>query len=214
MRELFSFDKYLDSIQAVTLAATSTEVTVKQGVPFFVHNTGNAVMYIGTTSTLCTTPGLPIYPGQVRGPFTLEKSTSVYMRGTAAQTAVVEYGNEQVTGGAGLSTGAYTVIDVTIAISGTVSSEIDFRGYKYLGFLMPAAWTSATLTLKGSAVAAGTKQTIKNDSGLTFPAMTVAVDTVYTIDTNALMIAAVPYLALVSSAQQEAARTIKVFLKA
>lgn len=101
MIESFSFDRFMDSIQAVTLAATSTAVTVKRGVPFFIHNTGNAVMYVGSTATLCTTPGLPIYAGQVRGPFFLEQSTSIYMRGTALQTAVVEYGNMRETGGAG-----------------------------------------------------------------------------------------------------------------
>jgi len=42
---------------------------------------------------------------------------------------------------------------------------------------MPDGWDAATLTIKGSAIAGGTKRTIKNDSGETFTLMTVAVDT-------------------------------------
>lgn len=107
------------------------------------------------------------------------------------------------------------VVDAVIDISddAKVSSEIDFRNYKYLSFLMPAAWDTATLTIYGSATAGGTKVPIKNDVGQTFPAMTVAVDTIYTIDANALIIAGVQYLALVSSADQTADRTIKVMLE-
>jgi len=107
------------------------------------------------------------------------------------------------------------VIDAVIDISedAKVSTEIDFRNYKYLSFLMPAAWDTATLTIYGSAVAGGTKVPIKNDVGQTFPLMTVAVDTIYTIDANALMIAGVQYLAFVSSADQTADRTIKVMLE-
>jgi hypothetical protein len=44
--------------------------------------------------------------------------------------------------------------------------------------------------------------------------MTVAVDKIYTVDVHALKIAGVHYLALVSSAAQDAERTIKVMLKA
>ena len=112
-------------------------------------------------------------------------------------------------------TGSYLLQDAVIAINGTVSSEIDFRNYKYLSFLMPAAWDAATLTIKGSAVAGGTKVNIKNDTNTTFPAMTVAVGTIYSVDVNALMTAGVHYLALVASAAQTtAARTIKVMCKA
>ena len=110
--------------------------------------------------------------------------------------------------------GNYAVQDVVIALAGTASTEIDFRGYKYLSFLMPAAWTAATLTLKGSAVSGGTKVAIKNDSNVALPAMTVAVDTIYSIDTSILTVAGVHFLAFESSAPQDAARTIKVMLKA
>ena len=111
-------------------------------------------------------------------------------------------------------TGRYEVQDAVIAAAGTVSTEIDFRAYKYLSFLMPAAWTAATLTLKGSAVTGGTKVAIKNDTNTTFPAMTVAVDTIYSVDVNALMAAGVHFLALESSVAQVAERTIKVMCKA
>ena len=110
--------------------------------------------------------------------------------------------------------GTYTVQDVVIASAGTVSTEIDFQKYKYLSFLMPAAWTAATLTLKGSATAAGTKVAIKNDSDVAIPAMTVAVDTIYSVDTSVLFIAGIHFLAFESSAAQDAERTIKVMLKA
>ena len=79
---------------------------------------------------------------------------------------------------------------------------------------MPAEWTAATLTIKGSAVTGGTKRTIKNDVGITFAPMTVAVDEIYSIDVQSLMLAGVFFLALEASVAQAAARTIKVMLKA
>jgi len=107
------------------------------------------------------------------------------------------------------------VLDCVIAKDGTVSTEANISGYKYFSFLMPAGWDTATLTIKGSAVAGGTKQTIKNDVGQTFPAMTVAVDTIYSIDAYASMLASVPYISFVASAAQTtAARTIKLMCKA
>lgn len=106
------------------------------------------------------------------------------------------------------------VIDCIIAKDGTVSSEADISKYRYFSFLMPAGWDAATLTIKGSAAAAGTKQTIKNDAGQTFPVMTVAVDTVYAIDSAALMLAGVHFISFVASAAQTtAARTIKLMCK-
>jgi len=112
-------------------------------------------------------------------------------------------------------TGSYEVIDCVIAQNGTASSEADIRKYKYFSFLMPAGWDSATLTIKGSATTGGTKQTIKNDVGQTFPPMTVAVDTVYSIDAYAEMLASVQFISFVASAAQTtAARTIKLMCKA
>lgn len=112
-------------------------------------------------------------------------------------------------------TGSYLVVDAVIALNGTVSTEIDFRNFKYLSFLMPAGWDAATLTIYGSAVAGGTKVAITNDAGVVFPAMTVAVDKIYSVDVHALKLAGVHYLALVASAAQTtAARTIKVMCKA
>jgi len=111
--------------------------------------------------------------------------------------------------------GSYLVQDAIIAKDGTESTEVDLQKWKYISFLMPAGWDAATLTIKGSAVTGGTKRTIKNDVGQTFPAMTVAVDTIYTIDANALMLAGVHFIAFVASAAQTtAARTIKVMCKA
>jgi len=107
------------------------------------------------------------------------------------------------------------VVDCIIAKDGTVSTEIDIRKYKYFSFLMPAGWDTATLTIKGSAVTGGDKQTIKNDVGQTFPAMTVAVDTIYSIDAYASMLAGVGFISLVASAAQTTeARTIKLMCKA
>ena len=111
--------------------------------------------------------------------------------------------------------GSYLVQDAVIAKDGTDSTEVDIQKWKYISILMPAGWDAATLTIKGSAVAGGTKRTIKNDVGQTFPAMTVAVDTIYTIDANALMLAGVHFISFVASAAQTtAARTIKVMCKA
>lgn len=112
-------------------------------------------------------------------------------------------------------TGSYQQVDVTIAQNETVSTEIDFRNFKYLSFLMPADWDAATITVRGSAAAGGTKVGIVSDAGVVFPAMTVAVDKIYSVDIHALKIVGVHYLALVASAAQTtAARTIKVMLKA
>lgn len=112
-------------------------------------------------------------------------------------------------------TGSYAQVDVVIADEDTVSTEIDFRNYKYLSFLMPAAWDVATLTIYGSATAGGTKVVITNDVGVVFPAMTVAVDKIYSVDVHALKLAGVHFLALVASAAQTGGpRTIKVMLKA
>ena len=111
--------------------------------------------------------------------------------------------------------GSYLVQDAVIAQNETDSTEVDIQKWKYISILMPAGWDAATLTIKGSAVAGGTKRTIKNDVGQTFPAMTVAVDTIYTIDANALMLAGVHFITFVASAAQTtAARTIKVMCKA
>lgn len=128
----------------------------------------------------------------------------------SAAGTLVNAPSESVT----LSGSNVEVIDVVIAESETESAEVDVSKYKYFAILMPAAWTDATLTIKGSAVTGGTKQTIKNDVGQTFPTMTVAVDTLYAIDANALMLAALPYISLVSSVAQESARTIKLICKA
>jgi len=111
--------------------------------------------------------------------------------------------------------GSYLIQDAVIAQNGTESTEVDIQKWKYIAILMPAGWDAATLTIKGSAAAGGTKRTIKNDVGQTFPTMTVAVDTIYSIDANALMLAGVHFISLVASAAQTtAARTIKVMCKA
>ncbi len=107
----------------------------------------------------------------------------------------------------------WKVTTVTIANGQTASSELDFSGYKHLAFLMPAAWTAGWLTIRGSAVAGGTKRVIRNDDNTTIPNMTVAVDTIYTVDANALMLAAIPFLSFVCENAQGAARTITVMMK-
>ncbi len=112
-------------------------------------------------------------------------------------------------------TGNYLVQDCIIAKDGTISTEADISQYKYFSFLMPAGWDAATLTIKGSAVSGATKQTIKNDVGQSFPLMTVAVDTIYSIDAYASMLVSVPYISFVASAAQTtASRTIKLMCKA
>ena len=113
-----------------------------------------------------------------------------------------------------LSGSTVEVIDCVIANEGTVSTEADISKYKYFSFLMPAGWDAATLTIYGSAVAGGTKRVIKNDAGQTFPVMTVAVDTVYSIDSAALMLAGVHFISFVASAAQtNGPRTIKLMCK-
>jgi hypothetical protein len=113
--------------------------------------------------------------------------------------------------------GNYIVQDITIALGETESTEIDFSAYKYLSFLMPSAWDTATITIKGSATTGGTKVDIYNGSGVSLPEMDVDVDRIYSVDRHALnhniTISSIPYLAIVSSAIQTAERTIKVMCK-
>ena len=106
-------DDFAENPVPVTLAATSTAVTVRRGIPFYIHNTGSNIMYTGPTSAKCTTPGIPIYPGQVRGPLVVNKGVSIYMRGTALQTAVIEYGNITNSDGAFGSSGADAILSGT-----------------------------------------------------------------------------------------------------
>ncbi len=105
------------------------------------------------------------------------------------------------------------IVTVTIPNGGTQSTEIDFRGAKHIAFLMPAAWTAGWLTIRGSAEAGATKRAIRNDANLAFPNMTVAVDTLYSIDINALMLAPNAYLAFVCENPQGAEREIVVMMK-
>jgi len=182
----FSFDEYLDNIQSVTLAATSTAVTVKRGVPFFVHNNGNAVMYIGHTVALCTTPGIPIYPGQVRGPITLGKSVSIYMRGTALQTAIVEYGNEQTTGGnSPIPAGTSIIGKVGIDQVTANANEVVLKAGSALAGKVGIDQTTPGTTNKvqaniqvGDAAVSGTNSVpIKGDSGAPLATITRPADT-------------------------------------
>lgn len=105
------------------------------------------------------------------------------------------------------------VVDAVIAPSGTISTEIDFSRYSVLSFLTPAAWTDATITIKGSATPGGSKVDISTDEGKDFAPMTVTPSKIYSVDTQALKIVGVHYLALVSSAPQTEERVIKVMLK-
>jgi len=107
----------------------------------------------------------------------------------------------------------YTEATVTIKAGETVSSELDFRGFEKLAFVMPAAWTSATLTIKASVDEGGTKLPLKNDEGISFPAMAVAVDTIYCVDIHSMMLSVMPYLAFESSSAQSADRVIKILMK-
>lgn len=149
----------------------------------------------------------------------VEKNGTVQIDNITAGTSIIgKVGIDQTTPGstnAVALTGSNAVIDCVIAKDGTVSTEADISKYKYFSFLMPAGWDSATLTIKGSAAAGGTKQAIKNDLGQTFPLMTVAVDTIYSIDAYAVMLASVQFISFVASAAQTtAARTIKLMCKA
>lgn len=77
------------NIQAVTLAATSTLVTLQDSRPFRIYNTGTAVMYFGPTSALCDI-GVALQANANDGMFT-SADGKIYMRGTAAQTASIVY---------------------------------------------------------------------------------------------------------------------------
>jgi len=163
-----------------------------------------AIMEDGDNATLGTKADLAITDP------TLSASEIAILKGMMKQLQGNGVGSMPVSINGSLA----NVLDCTIPIGGTVSNEVDISQYRYFSFLMPAGWDAATLTIQGSAVAGGTKRTIKNDVGVTFPVMTVAVDTIYAIDLNALMLAGVFYVSFVASAAQTtAARTIKLMCK-
>lgn len=56
-------------------------------------------------------------------------------------------------------------IDVTIAASGSLSDEIDLRGYELDAILMPAAWTAADLTFQAAEKSGGTFRNVYDDAG-------------------------------------------------
>ncbi|MGE5631381.1 MAG: hypothetical protein ACM3TR_09830 [Caulobacteraceae bacterium] len=78
----------ISGVQSVTLAATSTLVSV-QARPFRVYNTGTAVMFFGPTAALCDI-GVALQPNANDGLF-VSADGKFYMRGTAGQTATIVY---------------------------------------------------------------------------------------------------------------------------
>ena len=192
------------ALSALRDAITKTGETVKT-----LADVVDKLSDVGVTSL----PSL-IAGSDIVGKFGIDQTTGGTTNGIVNKNAS---GNEIFTDaspGSMKLTGSYVVVDAVIAQDGTLSSEIDFQKHKYLSFLMPSEWTAATLTIKGSAVASGTKRVIKNDAGVPFPVMTVAVDEIYSVDIHALKIAGVHFLSLEASVAQVTARTIKVMLKA
>lgn len=116
---------------------------------------------------------------------------------------------------------SYTTKTVTIAESGSLSTEVDIEGYKYVGLSMPAAWTAANLTIWSAKTSGGTYQQLQDDEGVITEIKGVAASVDIGIDVLAGTLASKQYLKLQSCTvndpetpiTQVSQRTITVTLK-
>lgn len=99
-------------------------------------------------------------------------------------------------------------VSVTIAADETKTKVIDVSGFKDLAIMMPAEWTTATLSLEGSDVVDGTFVDVYDIEGNKVSIAAAASRIIPTLN----IIAPLQYIKLVSSATQSAARDLKIFL--
>jgi hypothetical protein len=95
---------------------------------------------------------------------------------------------------------------VTIAASGTISSPIFLSGVVLHGILIPAAWTTATLSFNASIDGGNTWYPVNNDTVLV--SETVAAGTYVALDPTRWR--AINAIRLISSAAQTSAVTINL----
>ena len=106
----------------------------------------------------------------------------------------------------------------TIAAAASLSDEVAVQGHLTLAFLMPAAWTAASITFQGAATSGGTFGDLYTDTGTEVEITVAASRLVVLTGPEADAVAAVPYLKLRSGTgalpvAQGAERLITVLLK-
>ena len=101
---------------------------------------------------------------------------------------------------------------VTIAATETESDVLDLDLYQIAALGMPAAWTSADITLKAAPERDGTFLDVYDDEGEKVT-IKVAANRVVVIDKGVIATAGLKYVKLVSSVAQDADRTITVIMK-
>jgi hypothetical protein len=108
-------------------------------------------------------------------------------------------------------------VEVSIAESGSLSGEVDLRGYELDAVLMPAAWTAANLTFQAAEASGGTFRDVHDDTG-TEVTVTAAAARAIPIGTvtkrlNGLQFLKVRSGTSGSAVTQSAARTLTLMLK-
>lgn len=104
------------------------------------------------------------------------------------------------------------VRSVSIAASGTISTAVDLGNMEFVALYMPAAWTVADLNVHASPTPNGTYRPVYNDAG-TIATIKVGTDRVVSLDSLALVVAALRYIKLVATVAQVAAAEIILLLK-
>ena len=106
---------------------------------------------------------------------------------------------------------------VTIASGQSLGNAIDLEGAEVFALHMPAAWTTANLTLQAAATSGGTYQDVYDDLGSEVVITAVAARAI-AVDANALKLAGLQFIKLRSGTTgtpvaQGADRTITVVCK-
>jgi len=111
----------------------------------------------------------------------------------------------------------YTTKTVTIALNGSLSTEVDLEGYALAGLHMPADWTAAVLTFQSAPISGGTFYNVYDDQGNEVTVQ-AADDRAIGVDVAAGALASWRFLKIrsgtaASAVNQAAARVITLVLK-
>lgn len=109
------------------------------------------------------------------------------------------------------------ILTATILINASLSDVLDVGGHKLAAIIMPAAWTTAGLSVVGCDTASGTFLPVYDDLG-TEITITAAASRIISIDSVAGSLAQLAFIKLRSGTSgspvtQAAARTLKLLLK-
>lgn len=100
--------------------------------------------------------------------------------------------------------------NVTIASSGTDSTEVDLQGMTLCGFYMPAAFTGTAMTFKAASSSGGTFLPVEDGFGVTI-SKTVSASKYIKVDP--VDFSGVRFLKLVSGSAEGAERTITLAIR-